>query len=93
MGQSHSPSELRGWETQQGGAARQTDGLVTDSVKAGSGLKLETKDESGIADRGEKSSYARDWVAGLCHFHSSRACTYTPTSATTIHPSKLSRAI
>ena len=68
MGQSHSPSEVRGWGKQahlrQNSRERYCWDLATDSEKAGSGRELKSEDGCAIADPGEQSSDTRDWVAG-----------------------------
>ena len=58
---SSAPSEIK---TQGGDATWQADSLAMDSVEAGSGWKLETKEVYLIDGQQEKSSYTRDWVAG-----------------------------
>ena len=78
--QSHSPSEITGWEKRphlrqnSGGRCR----LVTDSVKAGSRQKPKTKDGCVIADQGEQDSDTRpgSWVTPLSPSPRMRIRTY-----------------
>ena len=80
-----------GDKTQEGGAARQPDGLVRDSVKAGA---EEARDKGRERDCwSEREATLLHWVVARRRAHYSCACAYTPTSVTTLQPGKLGSAI
>ena len=60
----------------------QPDGLVMDSIKAGSGRKPKTKDRCAIANPGEQNSDTRDWVARVVD---TRDAIFTPSSHVHTH--------